>query len=51
MLVIGEKEQAAGKVAVRHRTGGDKGAIDLGEFVRLCEQEVNSRSLTPAAAG
>jgi threonyl-tRNA synthetase len=43
MLVLGEQEQAAGKVAVRHRTEGDKGQVTLEEFIQRCEQEVASR--------
>lgn len=33
MLVIGEKEAAEGKVAVRHRTEGDKGVVEVGSFI------------------
>jgi threonyl-tRNA synthetase len=43
MLVLGEQEQAAGKVAVRHRTEGDKGQVSLEEFIQRCEQEIVSR--------
>jgi len=43
MLVLGEQEQAAGKVAVRHRTDGDKGQMSLEEFVQRAEQEIATR--------
>jgi threonyl-tRNA synthetase len=33
MLIVGEKEEQEGKVAVRKHGEGDKGALDLSEFV------------------
>jgi threonyl-tRNA synthetase len=50
MLVLGEQEQAAQKVAVRHRTEGDKGQLTLEEFIQRCEMEVSSRGASPAVA-
>jgi threonyl-tRNA synthetase len=44
MLVIGEKEAAANAVAVRSRTGGDKGAMPVAEFVKLAKDEAASRA-------
>ncbi|NJP05504.1 MAG: threonine--tRNA ligase [Chloroflexaceae bacterium] len=39
MLIIGDKEQAAGAVAVRQRSGADLGAIALDDFVqRVCTE-------------
>lgn len=39
MLVIGDKEQAAGAVAVRQRSGEDLGAQPVGEVLaRMLEQ-------------
>jgi len=49
MLVVGEQEAAAGKVAVRHRTLGDQGAVLLEEFVGRVKEEVASRAVTQAA--
>jgi threonyl-tRNA synthetase len=49
MLVLGEKEQQARTVAVRHRTDGDKGAVPLEQFVRQCREEVASRGQAPSA--
>jgi threonyl-tRNA synthetase len=47
MLVLGEQEQAAQKVAVRHHPGGDKGQMSLDEFIQRCDQEVSSRGMAP----
>jgi threonyl-tRNA synthetase len=43
MLVVGEKEVAEGKVAVRHRTEGDKGAMLMNDFFRLVSEQVSQR--------
>jgi threonyl-tRNA synthetase len=43
MLVVGEKEMAEGKVAVRHRTEGDKGAMALNDFVAIASQAIHGR--------
>jgi threonyl-tRNA synthetase len=54
MLVLGEKEQAAGTVAVRDRVDGDLGAMPLGEVIsRLCEEveEKRIRQVSTASAG
>src|SRR5262245_27377397 len=48
MLVIGEKEQTAGAVAVRGRSEGDVGAIPVAEFMARLEREVRERRLTGA---
>ncbi len=45
MLVIGEKEQAAGTVAVRARAEGDKGAVPVSEFIARLEREVKDKHL------
>jgi threonyl-tRNA synthetase len=45
MLVVGEKEMAEGKVAVRTRGGQDLGAMPLGEFVAKAKGEVSERRL------
>jgi threonyl-tRNA synthetase len=44
LLVVGEKEVADGKVAVRHRTEGDKGAILTSEFAALVREAVAAKS-------
>jgi threonyl-tRNA synthetase len=50
MLVLGEQEQAAEKVAVRHRTDGDKGQMPLNEFIQRCLEEIASRGTSPAVS-
>ncbi len=43
MLVLGEKETAESKVAVRRQAKGDLGAMDLEQFIALVKEEVLSR--------
>ncbi len=43
MLVIGEKEAEESKVALRHRTEGDKGAKAISEVVSQLRDEVDTR--------
>ncbi len=43
MLVLGEKEIAEGKVAVRHRTQGDKGAVPVEDFIAMVTKAVAER--------
>jgi threonyl-tRNA synthetase len=43
MLIIGEQEAAANKVAVRSRTAGDQGQMSLTDFVQRCQTEVSRR--------
>ena len=43
MLVIGEKEQAENKVAVRHRTEGDKGMVSVEQIVGQLKEEIGAR--------
>jgi len=45
MLVIGDKEQTAGTVAVRHRSAGDQGAVSVAELVGRLEREVREKKL------
>jgi threonyl-tRNA synthetase len=45
MLVVGEKEVADQKVAVRTRAGKDLGAMPVAEFLTLIKNEVSTRSL------
>jgi threonyl-tRNA synthetase len=54
MLIVGEKEQAAGKVAVRDRVDGDLGAMSVAQLVDHLEQEVREkriRQVSTASAG
>lgn len=43
MLVIGEKEEADGKVAVRRQAKGDLGTMETAEFIKVVEDEVVNR--------
>ena len=43
MLVLGEKEVAESKVAVRRQAKGDLGAMEIDQFVALVKEEVVSR--------
>ena len=45
MLVVGEKEQAAGTVAVRDRVDGDLGAMPVEEAVARLTAEVKERRI------
>jgi threonyl-tRNA synthetase len=54
MLVVGEKEQAAGTVAVRDRVEGDLGAMNLSALLERLEKEVREktiRQVSTATAG
>jgi threonyl-tRNA synthetase len=52
MLVLGEKEQQANVVAVRHRTEGDKGQVSVAAFIARAKEEIATKALpaAPAAA-
>lgn len=43
MLVVGKREQEAGTLAVRHRSKGDLGAMEVAVFNELLEQEINNK--------
>src|SRR5690606_27492786 len=40
MLVVGEREEQADAVAVRHRRGGDLGVLPIDEFARAVREEI-----------
>lgn len=42
MLVVGDKEQEAGKVGVRNRKDGDVGAMKLEDFVEKIDEEIKT---------
>jgi threonyl-tRNA synthetase len=48
MLILGEKEQQARVVAIRHRTEGDKGQAPLSEFIARAQEEVKNRRVSSA---
>ena len=47
MFVVGEKEIAEGKVAIRHRTAGDKGVVTIEAAIEMLKKEVAQRSISP----
>jgi threonyl-tRNA synthetase len=49
MLVVGDKEQQAGTVAVRQRSKGDMGAMPLAELAARLDREVREKLLLPFA--
>jgi threonyl-tRNA synthetase len=50
MLVVGDKEQSAGTVAVRDRVDGDLGALPVAELVQRLTDEVRERRIRQAGA-
>jgi threonyl-tRNA synthetase len=44
MLVIGDKEQAAGTVAVRLRSGEDLGALPVDAFIERAHEEIDAKT-------
>lgn len=44
LLVVGEKELEAGKVAVRQRGKGDLGQMDLDDFLKQIRSEIENKS-------
>jgi threonyl-tRNA synthetase len=49
MLVVGDKEQSAGTVAVRDRTDGDLGAMSLADLLERLHKEVREKRIRHAA--
>lgn len=45
-LVVGDREEASSKAALRVRSEGDRGAVDLDEFLSMAIEGVKSRSMT-----
>ncbi|MBR4168310.1 MAG: threonine--tRNA ligase, partial [Lachnospiraceae bacterium] len=43
MLVLGQKEEESGKIAVRSRFLGDEGARDLDDFIKQVQEETASK--------
>lgn len=50
MLIVGEKEEAAETVSVRHRQLGDLGTFSVEAFRKVLYQEVRSMALAPDQA-
>ena len=47
LLVVGDKERQAGKVAVRARGGIDLGALDVGAFAARLSEDVALKRSNP----
>ena len=45
MLVLGQKEEETGEVAVRSRFAGDEGAKNFDEFVKSSKEEINTKTI------
>ncbi len=45
MIIIGDKEEAANKVAVRLRNGKDLGQMEVDSFVKIIKDIINKKSL------
>ncbi len=45
MLVVGDKEAEAGSVAVRERAGGDRGSVEVSEFINALLGEIAASQL------
>jgi len=43
MLIVGEKEKASKTVSIRQHKVGDKGSMDLAEFVNFVKEEITNR--------
>ena len=44
LVVVGDKEMAAGAVAVRARGGKDLGAMSLDAFIQLLQSDIANKS-------
>ena len=44
MLIVGKREAEAGKVSLRRRHEGDKGAVSVDEFLRLAGEEISNKA-------
>jgi threonyl-tRNA synthetase len=44
MLVVGDREQEAGAVALREHRAGDRGSVEVGDFAARVREETNTRA-------
>ena len=44
MLVVGDKEEESGRVAVRHRQRGELGSVPLGSFLEMLKEEIRIKA-------
>jgi threonyl-tRNA synthetase len=45
MVIIGEREQLAGSVSIRKHGAGDKGAMQINEFMEMLKNELDSKGM------
>ena len=45
MFIVGDKDIEAGTVSVRHRKGGDLGAMKLEEFLAMAKEEIDTKQI------
>lgn len=51
MLVVGDKEQSAGNVAVRDRVDGDLGAMTVPELLARLDREIREKTIRQVSSG
>ena len=44
IIVVGEKDEAAGKVSLRSREKGEEGQLDLQDVIARIQQEIKTRT-------
>ena len=44
MILLGDKEVESGMMSVRTRSGGDEGAMTIGAFIAMAEEEINTKA-------
>ena len=49
MLVVGDKEQEAGQVAVRRHREGDQGTAGVDEVIERMRADIDGRQVSPPA--
>ena len=45
MLVVGDKEQEDGTIAVRQRGEGDKGVMTQDDFIAVCLKDIAAKTI------
>ncbi|MDD7363843.1 MAG: threonine--tRNA ligase [Peptoniphilus sp.] len=45
MVIVGEKEESAGNISVRSRSGEERGDVDLSDFIGELKEEIENKSI------
>jgi threonyl-tRNA synthetase len=45
MIVVGDRDMEAGTLAPRHRSEGDLGTMDLGDFLAILKDDVYNKRI------